>query len=394
MLNLNKKLILVFLTVIIVIIGVGMVFLLNIPKKTPSKTLGDYEYNIQTAFPNLTFSKPVGIYDPGDGSNRLFVVEQDGLIKVFENDGNVSDYGIFLDLSSDITTGGERGLLGLSFHPDYDINGYFFVYYTEEVTGDSIISRFKVDSMNAYLANKSSEVEILKVVQPYANHNGGQIQFGPDGYLYIALGDGGSSGDPDGHGQNRTTLLGSILRIDVDSILPYTIPNDNPFFGNVNGWAEEIYAFGFRNPWRFSFDPVTDFLWAADVGQSSREEIDIVTNGSNYGWSTREGTLDYNLGTNVTIIVDPIYEYNHALGISITGGYVYRGASLTGLVGKYIYGDYGSGRIWALEYTGGIVANNTLLIDTGLLIPSFGVDANNELYMCAFDGKIYKLTES
>lgn len=370
-----------------------MVFLFNIPNKNPSKTLGDYEYNIQTAFPNLTFSKPVGIYDPGDGSNRLFIVEQDGLIKVFKNDGNVSDYDIFLDLSSDITTGGERGLLGLSFHPDYDTNGYFFVYYTEEVTGDSIISRFKVDSMGANLANKSSEVEILKVVQPYANHNGGQIQFGPDGYLYIALGDGGNSGDPNGHGQNRQTLLGSILRIDVDSILPYTIPNNNPFFGNANGWAEEIYAFGFRNPWRFSFDPVTGFLWAADVGQSSWEEIDIVTNGSNYGWSSIEGTLDFNPGTNVSVLVDPIYEYNHTLGIAITGGYVYRGTSLTGLVGKYIYADYGSGRIWALDYTGGIVLNNTLLIDTGLLIPSFGVDANNELYICAFDGKIYKLTE-
>ncbi|MFW9866899.1 MAG: PQQ-dependent sugar dehydrogenase [Candidatus Thorarchaeota archaeon] len=385
----KKKILLIFFVIIIIIIGVGigLIFLINFE----GVNVPSISYNIQNAFPNLSFNKPVGIYDSGDGSNRLFVVEQDGLIKLFENDENSTDYDIFLDLSTDVISGGERGLLGLAFDPNYAINGYFYVYYTESGTGNSIVSRFKISSVNDNLANKSSETLILNIPQPYINHNGGQIQFGPDGYLYIALGDGGGSGDPLSHGQNRQTLYGTILRIDVKSGLPYTIPNDNPFFGNVNGWAEEIYAFGFRNPWRFSFDPITGFLWAGDVGQSSREEIDIVTNGSNYGWNTKEGTLDFNPSTNVTILEEPIFEYNHTFGDAITGGYVYRGNILSGLIGKYVYADYGSGRIWALEYSGGVVINNTLLIDTNLLIPSFGVDSSNELLICSFDGNIYKL---
>ncbi|MFX1476514.1 MAG: PQQ-dependent sugar dehydrogenase [Promethearchaeota archaeon] len=385
----KKKILVIFFVIIIIIIGVGidLIFFINFEGVNAPRT----SYNIQNAFPNLSFNKPVGIYDPGDGSNRLFVVEQDGLIKLFENDANSTDYDIFLDLSTDVISGGERGLLGLTFDPNFTINGYFYVYYTKSGTGNSIVSRFKISSVNDNLANKSSEKLILNVPQPYINHNGGQIQFGPDGYLYIALGDGGGSGDPLSNGQNRQTLYGSILRIDVKSGLPYTIPNDNPFIGNANGWAEEIYAFGFRNPWRFSFDPNTGFLWAGDVGQSSREEIDIVTNGSNYGWNTKEGTLDFNPGTNVTNLEEPIFEYNHSLGDAITGGYVYRGTNLSGLIGKYIYADYGSGRIWALEYIGGVVINNTLLIDTDLQIPSFGVDSNNEILICSFDGNIYKL---
>lgn len=387
MISLKKKLISIFLITIIIVIGVGIVIFLNF------QPLGNYEYSIQNAFPNLTFNKPVGIYDPGDNTNRLFVVEQDGKIKVFENDANTSDYQVFLDLSVDVTTGGEQGLLGLAFHPDYDMNGYFYVYYIESGTGDSVISRFKVSSTDPNHANKSSKALILKIGQPYPNHNGSQIHFGPDGYLYIALGDGGGSGDPSGHGQNRHTVLGSILRIDINSTFPYEIPNDNPFFGNMHGWAEEIFAFGFRNPWRFSFDPITGLLWAGDVGQSSREEIDIVAKGKNYGWNTKEGSHHFNPGTNVTGLEDPIYEYNHTLGISITGGHVYRGTTITELIGKYIYADFGSGRIWALEYSGGVVVNNRELIDTDLNIPSFGIDANNELYICAFDGNIYKLIQ-
>ena len=186
-------------------------------------------------------------------------------------------------------------------------------------------------------------------------------------------------------------MLGSIFRIDVDSAFPYAIPTDNPFYNNSDGWAEEIFAFGFRNPWRFSFDANTGSLWAADVGQSSWEEIDIIEKGKNYVWNTKEGSHNFNLGTNVTQLVDPIYEYSHNLGNSITGGYVYRGSILTDLIGKYIYADYVSGRIWALEYSGETVINNTELIDTDLKIPSFGVDAHNELFICAFDGNIYKL---
>ncbi len=390
MIRVKKKLFFAFLMIIIIVIGVGLNIFLNF---IGTRSLNN-EYDVQIAFPDLTFSKPLGINDAEDGTNRLFVVEQDGLIKVFQNNASTSEYQVFLDLRDEISSSAyERGLLGLTFHPNYDVNGYFYVDYTEVGTGDTIISRFKVNSTDPNRANKSSEVSLLQISQPYSNHNGGQIDFGPDGYLYISLGDGGGSGDPDGHGQNRATLLGSILRIDVDSAFPYTIPNDNPFFGNLNGWAEEIFAFGLRNPWRFSFDPITGLLWAADVGQSLWEEIDIVENGKNYGWNTKEGNHNYNPGTNVTEIEDPIFEYAHSLGISITGGYVYRGSSLPSLIGKYIYTDYGSGKIWALEYDGGIVINNTELIDTNLNIPSFGVDANNELFICAFDGKIYKLIE-
>jgi glucose/arabinose dehydrogenase len=247
--------------------------------------------------------------------------------------------------------------------------------------------------LNSNLANSSSEFTIKEIPQPFANHNGGQIAFGPDGYLYIALGDGGSFGDPSGHGQNRMTLLGSILRIDVDSGTPYSIPSDNPFEGNSDGYQEEIYAFGFRNPWRFSFDSSTGTLFAGDAGESSREEINIVTNGSNYGWSTKEGSLDYDPGTNVTEMVGPLYEYNHSLGDAIIGGFVYRGAALNGLTGKYIYGDWGSGRIWALSYSGETVLGNIELVDTNLTLLSFGVDSSNELFICATNGDIYKLVE-
>lgn len=371
-------------------IGIGTVFLLDFQEDTPN----NYEYDIQNAFPNITFTRPLGVYDSEDHTNHLFVIEQGGKILLIENNQSTSDYVTFLDLSDKIIFEGERGLLGFTLHPDYAVNGFFYVYYSETGTGDSVLSRFRVNSTNPNIANKSSETIFLKISQPYSNHNGGQISFGPDEYLYIALGDGGGSGDPLGNGQNRQTMLGTILRIDIDSGYPYGIPNDNPFFENENGWAKEIFAFGFRNPWRFSFDPTTGFLWVADVGQGSWEEIDIVEKGKNYGWNTKEGTHDFNPGTNVTQIEDPIFEYNHNVGRSITGGYIYRGSILTGLIGKYVYADYISGRIWALEYSGGIVLNNTELIDTDLKIASFGIDGKNELLICAFDGHLYKLIQN
>jgi glucose/arabinose dehydrogenase len=385
----KKRLLIPFLIIVTIVIGLGVVFLFSF-QGTDQIT---YDYNIQITFPNLTFTRPVGIHSAEDGSNRLFVVEQQGKIKVFDNDANVSNSQIFLDLTDQITYGGERGLLGLTFHPNFNVNGYFYVYYTELGTEDSVISRFTVSSVDPNMANISSEIKLWRVAQPYGNHNGGQILFGPDGNLYISLGDGGGSGDPAGNGQNRATMLGSILRIDVDSGFPYEIPNDNPFFENGNGWAEEIFAFGFRNPWRFSFDSITGLLWTADVGQSTWEEINIVEKGKNYGWNAREGNHDFNPSTNVTELIDPIYEYSHSLGNSITGGYVYRGSNLKGLIGKYIYGDFGSGRIWALEYSGGVVLNNTEIINSNLNIASFGIDANRELYICAFNGNIYKLIE-
>jgi glucose/arabinose dehydrogenase len=387
---LRKKIVLVFLFIILIVAGIGIFLFFNLGG-IPSPT---YAYDIENAFPNISFNTPVGIYDSGDGTDRLFVVEKGGKIYVINNTFSTSDKLLFLDLSLDVSTTGERGLLGLAFHPDYESNGYFFVYYTKSGSGDSKISRFEVDTVNENLANASSEFTILEVAQPFSNHNGGQIAFGLDNFLYIALGDGGSFGDPSGHGQNRMTLLGTIIRIDIDSGSPYSIPNDNPFYNNSDGYAEEIYAFGLRNPWRFSFDINTGNLWLGDPGESSREEINIIKNGSNYGWSTKEGSINYNPGTNVTEMVEPLYEYNHTLGDSIIGGFVYRGTDLLGLGGKYIYGDWGSGRIWALSFSGEVVLNNTELVDTTLTILSFGVDANNELYICAANGSIYKLIES
>lgn len=354
-------------------------------------------YIIENAFPSLTFTNPVGIYSPGKSSTRLFVVEQAGRIYSFENDVNVKIKELFLDIRANVLYGGEQGLLGLVFHPNYAVNGLFFVNYVTNNPRRTIISHFSVDSTNPMQADSSSEVIILEVAQPYGNHNGGQIAFNPlDGYLYIGLGDGGSSGDPLGHGQNRSTLLGSILRINVDQTaesLEYSIPADNPFAENTNGYREEIFAWGLRNPWRFSFDPEDETLWVGDVGERRKEEIDIIESGQNMGWNVMEGSSCYNptSGCSQAGLTLPIWDYGRTDGISVTGGYIYRGNLMPELVGKYIYGDYGSGKIWALEFDG-VKAENTLLLDSELNIPSFGVDNMNELYVCAFDNHIYKIS--
>ncbi len=321
------------------------------------------------------------------------------MIYVFENLKNVTTANIFLDIRDRVLFGGEQGLLGFAFHPNFTENGYFYVDYTADNPRRTVIARYSVVQNNLNEADKNSEEVLLEVEQPYSNHNGGQIAFGPDGYLYIALGDGGSAGDPLGNGQNRSTLLGSILRIDVDSTsagMNYGVPSDNPFVDNTEGYREEIYAYGLRNPWRFSFDPVTGWLWAGDVGQNRREEIDIIEKSKNYGWNIMEGSLCYSPPENCdqTGLYLPIWDYSHDQGYSITGGFVYRGSELTELIGSYIYGDYGSGRIWALSYDGVNDPVNTELLNTNLNIASFGVDGENEIYICAFDGKIYKLTKS
>jgi len=354
------------------------------------------QISVEVAFPNLTFTRPVDIQSPRDGSNRIFVVEQAGKIFVFPNRKEVINRQLFLDITDRVNDrGNEEGLLGLAFHPNFKQNGYFFVDYTADNPRRTVIARYQVDPNDPDKADKNSEVVILEVNQPYSNHNGGQITFGPDGYLYIALGDGGSGGDPQGNGQNRQTLLGSILRIDVDNPAPgknYGIPPDNPFVGNSAGYREEIYAYGLRNPWRFSFDPITGWLWTADVGQDKYEEIDIIEKGGNYGWNIMEGLHCFDPPSNCdpSGLILPIWEYDHDAGRSITGGFVYRGVSVPELVGQYIYADFVSGRIWALQYDGTNPAQNKLLQDTDLLIASFGVDENNELYIAAFDGKIYR----
>ena len=298
------------------------------------------QYNFEIAFPNLNFSSGLDLQNSGDGTNRIFVVERNGIIKVFPNDRNVSSTTTFLDITDRVTSGGETGLLGLAFHPDYLNNGYFYVNYTAPSPLRTIISRFNVSASNPDSADKNSEQIILTYNQPYSNHNGGCVAFGPDGYLYIAAGDGGSGGDPDNYAQNIGSLLGKIIRIDIDSPqapLNYGIPADNPFVDSTNvNIRKEIFAWGMRNPWRFSFDSVTGKLWCGDVGQNTWEEVDIIENGKNYGWRCYEGNHDYNLiGCNGTYEF-PIWEYSHSLGYSITGGYVYRGQNVPELYGKYI----------------------------------------------------------
>ena len=352
------------------------------------------QFTLQNAFPNLTFSSPVFLTHASDGSNRNFVVEQAGIIKVFPNSSNASLAKEFLDITDRVSSGGEKGLLGLAFHPDYENNGYFYVNYTADSPLRTIISRFQVTS-NPDSADKNSEFQLLVFNQPYSNHNGGWIGFGPnDGYLYIAVGDGGSGGDPENYAQRINTLLGKILCIDVDGGTPYAIPPTNPFFDSTNvNVKKEIYAWGLRNPWRCSFDPVTGWLWAGDVGQGSWEEIDLIENGKNYGWRCYEGNHPYNTsGCNYPEYVYPIWEYPHNPECSITGGYVYRGPGVPELQGKYIYGDYCSSKIWSLEYDGINPPTNQYLLTATGNITSFGVDQQNELYMTSFNGRIYRFT--
>ena len=354
-----------------------------------------YTYELEVAFPQVKFNQPVGVYHAGDNTNRLFVVEQAGVIRVFENAKNASVAKVFLDISDRVLFDGEQGLLGLAFHLNYAKNGYFYVNYVADNPRRTIIARYSAMNSDPDQADKNSELILFEIAQPFPNHKGGQLAFGADGYLYIALGDGGSAGDPYGNAQNLSSLLGKILRVDVNSPSGgknYGIPNDNPFVGNLKGYREEIYAYGLRNPWRFSFDPVTKWFWVADVGQSQKEEVDIVEKGKNYGWNIMEGTLCYSPaeGCNQTGLERPLWEYGRDEGIAIIGGFVYRGSTLTGLIGAYIYGDYGSGKIWALRYNGTGAPVNTLLVDSDLTVTSFGLDEKSELYISAFDGKIYK----
>jgi len=361
---------------------------------------GAVEGTVVNAFPNLNFIRPLSIQDAGDGTERLFVVEQAGTISVFPGDPEVAERDIFLDIEGRVTDiSNEQGLLGLAFHPDYETNGYFYVNYTAPAPDRTVISRFSVSEDDENRANPASETVLLTYNQPYGNHNGGHIAFGPDGYLYIAAGDGGSGGDPENNGQDRGTLLGSILRIDVDSQEngnEYGIPDDNPFAGNDEGFREEIFAYGLRNPWRFSFDAETGDIWAGDVGQNNLEEIDLIKKGLNYGWNIMEGKSCYPAGSDCSTegLELPVFQYDHSdNNRSITGGYVYRGSDIPALVGYYIYADFVSGRIWALDISDLENPVNTEIFDADFRISSFGVDAENEMYVTAFDGNIYRFGE-
>ncbi|HOA24928.1 MAG: PQQ-dependent sugar dehydrogenase [Aggregatilineales bacterium] len=330
---------------------------------------------------------PIGLAHAGDGSRRLFVVEKDGTIRIIQ-DGQLLPQP-FLDITDRVgSSGSEQGLLGLAFHPEYASTGFFFVNYTD-AAGNTVVSRFRVTE-DPNRADPASEEVVLTQEQPASNHNGGHLAFGPDGYLYIGLGDGGGAGDVFGQGQNPHTWLGSMLRIDVDT-LPYSVPPDNPFVGTSDG-ADEVWAYGLRNPWRYSFDRATNNLYIADVGQNVYEEVNVQpagsTGGENYGWPIMEGLHCYPEGVSCdgSGFVQPIAEYSHEFGCSITGGYVYRGEAFPAMQGVYFYGDFCSGIIWGLAVEGSMSGESMQLADTDTWIASFGEDEAGELYLADMGG--------
>jgi len=336
---------------------------------------------------------PVDIQNAGDGSGRLFIVEKPGRILILK--GGQLLPTPFLDISAEVDSRyTEQGLLGLAFHPNYARSGLFYVNYTDG-KGNTVIARFHVSAGNPDLADPKSEMDILHVDQPYNNHNGGGLAFGPDGYLYIGLGDGGSEGDPLLNGQNLHTLLGKMLRVDVDHGNPYAIPADNPFA--KGGGLPEIWEYGLRNPWRFSFDRLTGDLYIADVGQDAWEEIDFVPSGSpggmNYGWSFYEGMHPYKGQPPANASFTwPVSEYSHADGCSVTGGNVYRGAALPEWQGVYFYGDYCSGNIWGLLQSSGSASQAKILFTTSAQITSFGMDEAGEIYLVDYGmGELLRL---
>lgn len=346
------------------------------------------QITFDSAFDNLSFSSPIDIQFTESIPDSIFIAERNGIIKQVLNQKDASTSTVFLDIRSSVSTRGEGGLLGFAFHPEYSTNRLLYLSYTMYPPFRSIIS--EVDM------NTGEETILIELTQPYENHNGGQIRFGPDGYLYIAFGDGGSGGDPQGHGQNRSTLHGNILRIDVDTIdgdLHYGIPSNNPFIGNADGWREEIYAYGFRNPFRFSFDKETGDLWIADVGQSRREEVNLVVSGGNYGWNTMEGSLCYSPMNDCdqSGLELPFFEYGLTGSQSITGGFVYRGEQNQDFHGYYFFGDFTSGDIWRINSTAETDVESIYIESlNNYQLTCFGEDLQGELYMCSFGGQVYK----
>ncbi len=387
---------------------------------------------LQPVFPKLAGERPVWMSEAPDGSGRMFIVYQPGKILVVRKGSDGADAREFLNLEDrQPNFENEDGLLGLAFHPGFATNGLFYIYYNQKNPADqhsqplnfpfrSVVSEFKVSATNADLADVKSERIIFEVQQPFSNHKGGELVFGPEGFLYLGLGDGGAGGDPFGSGQNTSSLLGKILRIDVDSRgvskvgwhtenLQYGIPRDNPFVREPDAGfyaRKEIFAYGLRNPWRFSFDRQTGALWAGDVGQDLWEEVDLIVSGGNYGWSVREGAHHFKPGPEGARYLEPVMEYthrenlrsqglfpDHSLGLCVIGGYVYRGKKFPALAGVYVYGDYNLGTIWGFRYdygAGKVTARGTLL-DQKKNITSFAEDADGEIYALTQDGQIYQI---
>lgn len=357
---------------------------------------GPDQLRLELVADGLSF--PIGITHAGDSSGRLYVNEQGGRVRVIEADGSLRAEP-FLDISDRLTAGGEQGLLGLAFHPDFAVNGRLFVHYSRAGDGAAIVSELRA-STDRRTADPATERILLTVADPFPNHNGGQLAFGPDGYLYIGLGDGGSGGDPLGNGQNPMAMLGKILRIDVDapasSGRAYALPPTNPYGpGGVSPGAglPEIWAIGLRNPWRFGFDRQTADLYIGDVGQGAWEEIDRQpadsAGGENYGWNVMEGGHCYQAGCDETGFVKPIAEYSHDSGnCSVTGGYVYRGQTQPGLAGVYVFADYCSGLVFTLQVDQETVTPKRVL-DSGLRVSAFGEDEAGELYLADHGGAIY-----
>jgi len=356
---------------------------------------GAADVALEQVFVGQRFVRPLQLSYVPDGSGRVAVVEQIGTIRWFQADG-AGDSGTLIDLRQRISTAhNEEGLLSIAFHPGFARNGQIFVYYSAASPRRSIVARYTADP-RALRVDPASELIVMEIGQPYGNHNGGQLAFGPDGFLYIGLGDGGSAGDPHGNGQNRKTLLGSILRIDVadaTAAKPYGIPRDNPFVNAGDGSRPEIWAYGLRNPWRFSFDRETGMLFAGDVGQNTEEEIDRIERGGNYGWNRMEGHLCHSppSGCDARDLELPVAVYGRGLGISVTGGFVYRGRDIPPLIGRYLFADFGTGTIWTIPSDAKPLTEPEPLLKTKLLISGFGENAAGELYVVDLRGAVYRL---
>ncbi len=350
---------------------------------------------LERAFPVLSFVQPVAMLQAPEDDSRWFVVEKAGRVLVLANDDAVQAASVFIDISDLVEAGpSEAGLLGMAFHPQFNGNGEVFLSYTAAGPGGAVplisrVSRFLMTAGGNRLDPATEEI-LLSVDQPFTNHNGGNIAFGPDGFLYIGLGDGGSGGDPQGNGQNTETLLGAMLRIDVDTDPLYGIPADNPFV--QGGGRPDIYAWGLRNPWRFAFDRVTGDLWAGDVGQNRLEEVDRIVSGGNYGWNRFEGTLCFAGECNPAGLIPPLAEYTHGEGCSITGGFVYRGTEMPDLAGTYLYGDFCTGTLWGLDSGTDGTLPSRVLVDSSLSISSFAEGNDGELFVLDYTaGTLHRL---